>query len=236
MSGNVAGLPLSRVRWHPSYRVVAAQYGPLEAIEVANDAQEARVALRLLATTGEQARRAARRFDALGEADRPVGPGAGDAIAPFLYGGESRFATSDGGAYYAAVDVETALAEIEFHRVRELLASGARRASIELRELQSDIDADLVDARGIGEDHPELTVDTPGGSAFTRGAADAWRAAGHEGVVYDSVRRSGGLCAALFRPARVGLPVRDAARWRLSWTDRDGFIERIRVVRDAVRS
>ena len=233
MSGDVAGLPLARVRWRPSYRVVAARYGPLEAIEVADDAQEARVALRLLATTGEQARRAARRFDALGHADRPVGPGAGDAIAPFLYGGESRFATSDEGAYYTAVDIETALAEIEFHRVRELRASGARRASIELRELHSDIDTDLVDARGIDERHPELVVDTPGGSATTRAAAGAWRAAGREGVVYDSVRRSGGICAALFRPVRVGVPVRDAARWRLSWTDRDGFVERARVVSGA---
>ena len=229
MNDAAVELSLARVRWRPSYRVVAARYGPLEAIEVANDAEEARVALRLLATTGEQARRAARRFDALGDASRPVGPGAGDAIAPFLYGGDSRFATSEEGAWYTAADIDTALAEVEFHRVRELRASGAPRASIELRELHSDLDARLVDARGIGERrHPELATEAPGGSALTRAMASAWRAAGHAGVLYDSVRRAKGVCAALFHPAHVGVPVRDVARWRLSWTDRDGFVERIR--------
>lgn len=56
----------------------------------------------------------------------------------------------------------------------------------------------------------------PASYVASQRAAVEWRAAGSDGLVYDSVRHAGGQCAAVFYPDLLG-PVRQAAHLIYHW-------------------
>jgi RES domain-containing protein len=134
------------------------------------------------------------------EEDRVAGPGASYVMAPFTHispaGG--RFSDVHAGAYYAARVRTTAIRETVHHRERFLAATAERPIDLEMRMIEADLDGRLHDVRGLREEMPELYA------ADSYDASQAWarrvRAAGSNGVVYASVRHSGGQCVAVFRP------------------------------------
>ena len=69
---------------------------------------------------------------------------------------------------------------------------------IDMRVLRANLAGRLHDIRGMGSTHPEL-YDKVDYSA-SRALATRLRAAGSWGIVYDSVRHSGGECSAVLRP------------------------------------
>jgi hypothetical protein len=86
------------------------------------------------------------------------------------------------------------LAEVRYHQERFLRRTNEGPIRLELRLYVSDLDAKLVDVRRHAEFHdPD---DYRPGQRLGR----ELRAGGKDGVLYRSVRHSGGLCAAVFRP------------------------------------
>jgi hypothetical protein len=130
----------------------------------------------------------------------------------------ARFNGPDRGAWYAGFDLETAQAEVAFHKSVELAEVGWRDESVTYDDYLADFNADFHDLRQARGFKACLTPDS-----YERSQALAARllAAGSLGIVYPSVRRSGGTCVACFRPALVG-HVRLARRWRFTWTGGDG--------------
>jgi RES domain-containing protein len=127
----------------------------------------------------------------------------------------NRFNGPERGAWYAALDVETCLAEVGYHLTAALADAGDFKAIVDYAEMFCSLAGAFVDLRQV-PDHPALDPDTakayPIGNALARGA----RAAGLNGIIYPSVRHRGGTCIAALRPAAVQ-SVRQGAIYRLTW-------------------
>lgn len=184
----------SLVEWHPAVRIVSSRRAPEELFEGIASAEEASDLLAIVAA-GRPAR-----FEA---EDVAVGEGAGWVMAAFLQGGAARFNDESFGAFYAAREEATAIAETHFHYARFLAAAREEYALIGVRVLLADIAARAADVRGRTSTLPELYDPDPAHYARSQQWAAAQRAAGADGIVYDSVRRKGGECVAIFRPRLI---------------------------------
>lgn len=129
--------------------------------------------------------------------------------------GGARFTTGDRGAWYASFDLETAHAEALHHRGRELAEVGMTDARLEMREYLASFSATFHDIR---EDRPEFqALHAPDDYRASQTYADELVRAGSDGVVYRSVRHSGGTCVACFRP-RLVTGVRVGHHFEYHWS------------------
>ena len=125
----------------------------------------------------------------------------------------SRFNGPDRGAWYAGRELETAQAEVVFHKTTEYAEIGRFRDSVTYDDYLADFGAEFHDLRGDARFAAALDPVT---YAASQQLAERLLAAGSAGVLYPSVRRPGGLCLACFQPALVG-HVRRAATYRFTW-------------------
>ena len=117
--------------------------------------------------------------------------------------GLNRFNGPGRGAWYAALTVDTSIAEVTFHIERELAYVGDFNTTVDYAEMFAGSLGNFVDARSV-DPVPEFLNPDPAvayvpGNAF----ADAVRAAGHYGIVYPSVRHAGGTCMVALVPHAV---------------------------------
>lgn len=129
---------------------------------------------------------------------------------PNRFNGEYR------GAWYAALDVATCLAEVTFHMTEFLRHAGDFRATVEYAEMFCSVSGEFLDLRER-PGHPALDPDKARGYPAGNALAIQARAAGMNGIVYPSVRHPGGTCLAVLRPAAVQ-SVRQGDVYRLRWT------------------
>ena len=114
---------------------------------------------------------------------------------------ESRFSSSDRGAWYAAFELETSQAEVAYHRQRWLKETGWDDEDIaDYVDYLADFRAEFHDIRGSA-DHPDCLA--PDSYIASRAFAAELLRLGSSGVVYPSVRRDGGTCLVCFRPVLV---------------------------------
>jgi hypothetical protein len=128
----------------------------------------------------------------------------------------NRFNGPERGAWYAAFELQTSLAEVSFHIRRELDRVGDYHAIVDYAEMWASFAGAFVDLRGIEPRpvclDPDPAVGYPAGNAL---AAEA-TAEGHNGIVYPSVRQSGGTCLVALWP-HVVQSVAQGAVWRVHW-------------------
>jgi RES domain-containing protein len=184
-------IPHAHVIWEPGYRIVSTRQTPEAAFEQIASPAEAVAILRVIA---------AGRPPRTDPADVATGPGSGWVMAAFLHGTSARFNDDTFGAFYAAESRSTAIAETQFHYARFLHDAGEGHTLLGLRLLLASLTADPLDIRGRGAANPELYDPDPSRYAVAQAWGAHHRASGADGVVYDSVRRAGGACVALFRP------------------------------------
>ncbi|QJE02578.1 RES family NAD+ phosphorylase [Massilia forsythiae] len=132
----------------------------------------------------------------------------------------SRFNDGERGAWYCAFEVETALAEVAFHKTVEYQEIRRFDDSVGYQCLLADFSAVFHDLRGAdgaeggaGAWAPCLD---PGSYVASQALAQELLELGSMGIVYPSVRHAGGTNLACFRPALVG-NVRKGAAYRLTW-------------------
>ena len=125
----------------------------------------------------------------------------------------SRFNDGDRGAWYCAFELETALAEITFHKAVEYQEIGRFDDSVSYQALLADFSASFHDLRGSDTWRACLDPDSYVASQdLALGLLDE----GSMGILYPSVRRPEGTNLACFRPALVG-NVRKGQAYRLTW-------------------
>lgn len=113
----------------------------------------------------------------------------------------SRFNGPERGAWYAAFEVETAQAEITFHKMQELEeVKWTRPEDFSFIDYLADFRVDFHDLRGDVAFANCLDPDSYRNSQLL---ARELLALGSAGIVYPSVRRQSGTCIACFRPALV---------------------------------
>jgi RES domain-containing protein len=127
----------------------------------------------------------------------------------------SRWNGPDRGAWYAAREVETSQAEVAFHATVALAEVGRFEDSVTYDDYLSDVTGFLHDVRG--DDARWAACLDPDSYVASQTLAERLLDTGSLGVVYPSVRRSGGTCVACFRPALVA-GVRRGATYRFTWS------------------
>jgi hypothetical protein len=126
----------------------------------------------------------------------------------------SRFNDSERGAWYCAFDIETALAEIIFHKTVEYQEIARFDDSVSYQNLLADFNGEFHDLRSDAQFAKCLD---PASYIPSQKLAARLLDQGSMGIVYPSVRRRGGTNLACFRPALVGNARRGAA-YALTWS------------------
>jgi RES domain-containing protein len=128
--------------------------------------------------------------------------------------GGGRFNGPDRGAWYAGTSLETAHAEVVYHRTAELAEVGVFETRVQERLYLANFDTSFHDVRA---ELPEnVPYHSPSSYTASQALARELLESGSNGVVYRSVRNPGGTCVACFRPPLV-LDVRPDHHFEYRW-------------------
>jgi hypothetical protein len=218
----VNGLVRTRIK-RRTHRLINSRYPTVGVFDdLARDAADAKAAFALEALTNDRMTMATERLSRLPDEEIVTGPGATLVMAAFLHADDrgGRFTDARLGGWYAALEIETAIAETLYHHRRRLsLSDGGFPARMEIRELIVSADNELVDLRGLMAKRPELY--DPGDYAMSQafGARLRWSEDRHKecGIVFDAVRRAGGTNVCLLWPSCVALPVVQGDHFAYHW-------------------
>jgi RES domain len=130
----------------------------------------------------------------------------------------SRFSGPLRGAWYAGLELETAQAEVAFHKAVELAEIGWPDESVTYDEYLADVSGELHDVRHTRGFAACLSLTS---YAASQALGQALLDAGALALLYPSVRRTGGTSLVCFRPALVAR-VRRGTTWRFIWRDGQG--------------
>ena len=140
-------VPLVRVSWRPSYRLIPSRFPTVGLFDaIANPADlDAVFAIEGLANP--------RLRDEIGELqlvppdERVSGPGTTPVMAAFTHLNPegSRFSDGSYGVYYAAHSLQTSLAEVSFHRAVFLRRTAETAIDLDLRLITASVEAELHD-------------------------------------------------------------------------------------------
>lgn len=147
-------------------------------------------------------------------------PGASFINASFAYAKPkelNRFNGPSRGAWYAALAVETCLAEVAFHMGEFLGRSGSYEAVVEYAELHASLAGEYLDLRQA-PDHPSLSRDIATGYPAGNALAEQVMAKGINGIIYPARRIADGTCFAVLFPHAVQ-SVAQGDVYRLTWSD-----------------
>jgi len=139
----------------------------------------------------------------------------------------NRFNDAGFGAWYAALEAETSLAEVVFHIGRELDRVQDWNATIEWVEMWASFAGAFCDLRGVKPRPACLDPDPALGYPPGNRLAHEARGEGLNGIVYPSVRRKRGTCLVALWPHAVQ-SVTQGAILRTVWAGaREPRVERI---------
>ncbi|MEQ1929312.1 MAG: RES family NAD+ phosphorylase [Parvularculaceae bacterium] len=210
-------------------RLIASRF-PIVGVfdDIARDQDDLRAAFQLDEMTNGRLQPYLR-LRAIPEGGLAIGPTASVVMAAFLHYGDTGGRFNDGklGAWYAATDIETAIAETVYHNDRRLRASASGFPNrIQMRELIADVDIELLDLRDLRAARPELYLpdNYSQSQAFAMQLRWPFAASPEDGLVYSSVRRPGGTNICIFRPTGVPLPIIQGRRYEYAW-DAGGNLE-----------
>ena len=192
--------PVARVDWKPCRRIVPSRFPPIQLFERVTDPADLEAIFELESLTNPRLRDEVGDIRLVPEGDRITGPGTSVIMAAFTHLNPqgSRFSDGTYGVFYAASDLDTAIAETRHHRERFMHATAQSRMELDMRVYLVDLVGILHDLHGRKRTDPLVYHD----DSYTVGQnlARRLRDDGSNGIVYDSVRRAGGECAAVFLP------------------------------------
>lgn len=212
--------PVSLVRQFDTHRLVPSRHLPRAdsvLVAIADDDAHLQAIFELDAATNDRLLAERQRLPGIGLDELVFGvPHAAVVNATFCHAHPlgSRFSSPERGAWYAAVAVETAQAEVGFHKTVQLAEIGRFHDSVTYDDYLADFSAsfhDLRRARGF------KACLAPDSYVASQALAETLLERGSLGVVYASVRHAGGTCIACFRPALV-TNVRRTKSYRFTWS------------------
>ncbi|MGV3491096.1 MAG: RES family NAD+ phosphorylase [Devosia sp.] len=184
---------------NPTHRLIPSRFPPIGLFDTVARADDLEAVMELAGWTND--RLVKERVARLPRDEWVFGrPNSSIVMAAFLHAAPrgGRFNGPDLGAWYAAAEVRTAIAEVGHHLRREALARGLGGITRVFRAYSARLAGAFVDVRGRATELHSATDYGPG-QAF----GEMQRVAGEDGVVYDSVRYRGGVNACAYRPSKV---------------------------------
>lgn len=216
----------------PSYRLIPSQFPPVALFEEVARAEDLEPVMELAGWTNdrlvtERLHRLPRNEWVYGRANASI------VMAAFLHAAPhgARFNGPDLGAWYASASVATAIFEVAHHLRREAVARQLQSFRRTFRCYSSRPEGTYRDLRGAQDRHPDLYA--PDSHRAGQSFGEALRAAGADGIVYDSVRHRGGANVCAYRPSKV-LQVTQAAHYdiEISAGDRQVRVKKRRLETD----
>ena len=203
----------TRIAWRPSYRIVSSRFPPVGLFDRIASPADLDALFELEGLTNPRLRQELGELSLVPAARRVSGPGTTPVMAAFTHRnpGGSRFSDGSWGVYYAARERDTAIAETIHHREAFLRSTHEPACVLQMRCYLADVRGRFHDIRGGW-----AGLHDPASYAASQASARRWREAGSDGVVYDSVRRRGGQCVAVFHPDLVS-PVRQGPHLHYHW-------------------
>jgi len=199
---DIATVPTAKIEWRGAVRIIRSIYPPIDLFEdVADPADwpllisaEQKTNPRLMDTIGN--------IDLVPQERRVGGPGASYLMAPFTHVSAdrpSRFSDGSYGVLYIGDRFEVALLETTHHHARFMARTNEPAGwASQFREIVLNVRALLHDLRGGAPAHaPVLDANS---YSESQPLASQMRGSRSEGIVYPSVRYSGGECVGLFYP------------------------------------
>lgn len=219
-------LPVTALAWAPCHRLIASRYPTVGLYDDIARPEDLDVVFAIEALTNPRMRQDLGDLSMVAPADRVSGPGATLIMAAFTHLNPegSRFSDGSYGVYYAADTLDTAVAEVSHHRARFLARTQEPEIDVDLRWIQADLRQPVHDLRasaappGDQAARPDdrAAIYDPDHYAAGQSLGRALREAGSPALAYDSVRRAGGHCVAVFIP-RALAHARPAGHLSLHW-------------------
>lgn len=207
---------LVHLRLSDTHRLIPSRYPPVGVFDDVATADDLAAVLELEGWTNDRISVELGALHMLPKEEWAVGtPNATVVMAAFCHphpdGG--RFNEPALGAWYAGLDLETAIRETVFHKTQELDEIGVTETYVHMRQYLADLDAEFYDVR------PSPAFDAlhdPDSYAAGQALCRTLRPAGSNGVVFRSVRHPGGECIACYRP-RLVANVRQGIHLEYRW-------------------
>jgi hypothetical protein len=198
------------VFWPSATRIISSRYPPVDLFErLSGDPRDWEAFIALESLVNPRLRQETGEISLVPPEERVTGPGASYVMSAFTHVNPkgSRFSGGRYGVYYAARDFETAVRETVFHYERFYADADLGLIRSEpMRVLAGAVDAEFHDVDTLDPGERAGVLD-PENYAAGQALGAALREEGANGVLYPSVRHSGGACIGVFRPKAVGIPV-----------------------------
>ena len=211
-----ASITARPVKLAPCHRIVASRLPTIHLFERVSEPADWEALYALESLTNPRIRNEVGELKLVPVADRVTGPNATIVMAPFTHLSPqgTRFTDGSFGAYYAAESIDTAIAETRYHAQNFLRDTQQAPIELEKRCYVADVACELHDIRTRRADLPDI-YDPQSYSASAK-LGRALRDSGSNGIAFESVRRAGGECVAVFRP-RLVQNVRQSVHLRYAW-------------------
>jgi RES domain-containing protein len=216
---------IRRVKWRHAWRIIATRYPPINLFErLTPDPTVWEALLALEQLTNPRVRDEVGDISLVPVDERIAGPGASFVMASFTHVNPkgSRFSDGSYGVYYAASELDTAIAETVFHFESFARDSGDCLRMEDMRVIVGAIDENFENVAALPEPQRAEILHSKS-YAVAQAYARVLRESGSNGVVYPSVRRPGGACVGAFKPRAVGVPQQERHlkyRWNGNRVDR----------------
>jgi len=216
MQSVVSALAVSEVRWQPCFRVIPSRYPTIHLFERIADPADWDGLYWIESLTNPRLRDEVGDIELVPREERVFGSGATVIMAPFTHldPSGSRFADGTFGAFYAAAQLATSIAETCYHREVFLRATREGPMEIDMRSYLADVAAQFHDIRDRRQEMPDIY--DPDSYVSSKAFGRQLKLGGSNGVVYDSVRHPGGQCLAIYRP-RLIQNLRQGVHLRYVW-------------------
>jgi RES domain len=186
----------------PTHRLIPSKFPPIGLFDTVATAADLASVMDLVGWTND--RLVADRIERLPQTEWVYGvPNASIVMAAFLHvaPGGMRFNGPDLGAWYAANDLRTAAAEVGHHMRRETVARNLDAMTRTYRAYRATLLGDYLDIRGQQSTHSAVYASNSYDASQKLG--EEVRASGGAGLIYDSLRRRGGINVVAHRPRNI---------------------------------
>jgi hypothetical protein len=202
---DTALIPKVNVVNQTAYRLIPSKYPPKSLFDDVANHDEFEILFAIQELTNPRIRNEVGNLNRVAAEERPYGiRGCNYALGPFVHLNPegSRFSNGDFGVYYAAEDVQTAIAETRYHQERYFSGVlGLKFDRLTMRCLKTQFTACLRDIRSdIFKQSNWYNKDN---YSAAQQLGMGLKRYGEDGIVYLSVRLENKTCYALFSPMLI---------------------------------
>ncbi len=202
---DINSIPLVSFLSQTAFRLIPSKYPPKSLFDDVANHEEFEILFAIQELTNPRIRNEVGNLNRVPAEERPYGiRGCNYALGPFVHlnPAGSRFSNGDFGVYYAAEDVQTAIAETRHHQQNYFSGIvGLKFDRLSMRCLKTQFSATLRDIRGeIFKGHEYYNKDN---YSVSQQLGVAIKDNNESGIAYISVRLSDKSCYALFSPSAI---------------------------------